>query len=124
MEQGKIPIVVGGTNYYLESIIYKILVEDMSDEESLLWDKSRRKRDFDDVEKKEEVVCKRVATESKASTSESSKEDSGDLNKEQLKEDVDNEKNFTNEEIHEKLRAVDPVMSARLHPNNRRKVLR
>lgn len=96
----------------------------MSDEESLLWDKSRRKRDFDDVEKKEEVVCKRVATESKASTSESSKEDSGDLNKEQLKEDVDNEKNFTNEEIHEKLRAVDPVMSARLHPNNRRKVLR
>ncbi|KOB65386.1 Uncharacterized protein OBRU01_22826, partial [Operophtera brumata] len=119
LEQGKIPIVVGGTNYYIESIVYQILVEDMDDEESLLWDKSRRKRDFDAVEKTEDVVCKRVATESQASTSESN--DDGEVNKEKLKQDVDNEKSFTNEEIHAKLSTVDPVMAARLHPNNRRK---
>lgn len=128
IDQGKVPIVVGGTNYYIESIVYKILVEDMNDEEVLLWDKSRRKRDLDDSDR-EKVVCKRLATEanageSKPTSSGNSKAEEPELTKEQLKIDVDNEKNFTNEEIHAKLKVFDPVMAARLHPNNRRKVLR
>lgn len=47
-----------------------------------------------------------------------------EITKEELQEFVNNEKNFMNEEIHEKLKAIDPVMASRLHPNNRRKVLR
>lgn len=46
------------------------------------------------------------------------------ISKEELQEYVNNEKNFTNEEVHEKLKSIDPVMASRLHPNNRRKVLR
>lgn len=46
------------------------------------------------------------------------------MTKEELQEYVNSEKNYTNEEIHEKLKAIDPVMASRLHPNNRRKVLR
>ncbi|CAH1638884.1 unnamed protein product [Spodoptera littoralis] len=57
-EQGKIPIVVGGTNYYIESIVYKILVENMDDGETLLWDKSRRKRNMGMVENVKEIEDK------------------------------------------------------------------
>ncbi|KAJ0178505.1 hypothetical protein K1T71_006328 [Dendrolimus kikuchii] len=160
--QGKIPIIVGGTNYYIESIVYKILVEDMDDDEALLWDQSRRKRDIvhqkDDNEPKEKIkltasssnvldetttnklqdfTSKISVTELNKAAAESEQaqnkatEDKidNDVNdiviaKEQLKLDVDNEKNFTNEEIHDKLKAIDPVMAGRLHTNNRRKVLR
>ncbi|XP_049874589.1 tRNA dimethylallyltransferase [Pectinophora gossypiella] len=137
-EEGKIPIIVGGTNYYLESIVYKILVEDMDDAEALLWDKSRKKRDLDEIEGNDDVQNKKVARESKTDTnkleleegSTSKEQDTSkdeqvtEVSKEKLKEDVENETNFTNEEIHAKLKAIDPIMASRLHPNNRRKVLR
>ncbi|CAG9793668.1 unnamed protein product [Diatraea saccharalis] len=140
-EQGKIPIIVGGTNYYIESIVYKILVEDMDDSNALLWDKSRRKRDLD------EPVCTENETSAKKSNTQlkdtynstANVSNSANLHekhitdkfdvmdektKEKVKEVVDNESNYTNEEIHQTLKSIDPVMAARLHPNNRRKVLR
>ncbi|KAJ8716326.1 hypothetical protein PYW08_013611 [Mythimna loreyi] len=168
-EQGKIPIVVGGTNYYIESIVYKILVEDMDDNEALLWDKSRRKRDLDSSERKKKKEEKKLAIEAKneekeqaveakneeieqaieatneeqekavpaehdgekqtedpqePSTSKASEAPFEMLTKGQLQKDVDNEVIFTNEEIHEKLYMIDPKMAKRLHPNNRRKILR
>ncbi|CAK1586505.1 unnamed protein product [Parnassius mnemosyne] len=131
-ERGKVPIIVGGTNYYIESIVYKILVEDMNDSDALLWDKSKRKRDFDDVEESDELQPKKHATDVSdtnteipvCKTNELNEMKADDIDKEKLKDDVDNEKKFTNEEIHAKLKAIDPVMASRLHPNNRRKVLR
>ncbi|XP_060802548.1 tRNA dimethylallyltransferase isoform X2 [Amyelois transitella] len=146
-ELGKIPIIVGGTNYYIESIVYKILVEDTDDTEALLWDKSRRKRDFDSDDE-DEIKKRRISPDSSSKIDPQSSEpqtdnqtvlEINDVNKsthskgsvkdvnvfkEKLKQDVDNEKNLSNEEIHEKLNSFDPVMAARLHPNNRRKVLR
>ncbi|CAK1550940.1 unnamed protein product [Leptosia nina] len=129
-DQGKIPIIVGGTNYYIESIVYKILVEDMDDTSALLWDKSRRKRDIDDdiiVEKTKKQALGKKSNDSQDESAEASgsgEKKEIDTSKEKIKEDVDNEKNFTNEEIHARLKAIDPKMAARLHPNNRRKVLR
>lgn len=115
----------------------------MDDTESLLWDKSRRKRDFEDSETIDESSSKKSNIEINEDNKDTSKVESDnsveeregkaksekeamerEVDKIKLKEDVDNEKNFTNEEIHEKLKAIDPVMAARLHPNNRRKVLR
>lgn len=75
LSQNKLPIVVGGTNYYIESILWKILVEDEN-------------------------------------TSRAHKPWSNNL------------QNLANEELHCKLREVDPEMAERLHPNNRRKVIR
>lgn len=151
------PIIVGGTNYYIESIVYKILVEDMDDDKALLWETSRRKRDYNDYESGN---TKRIAIENKeesnpgpslTTTKESGKEsvgnskdtvkpqtqdrsenintlekveDKSDNIKQKLKEFVDNEKKYSNEEVHAELKAIDPVMAARLHPNNRRKILR
>lgn len=114
----------------------------MNDVDELLWDKSKRKRDFYETESTdEENAHKKVANETndtkdlsdetpdaKVSTSAINPSvgdiEIKDISKEQLKEDVDNENKFTNEEIHARLKAIDPVMASRLHPNNRRKVLR
>lgn len=148
-KQGKIPIIVGGTNYYIESIVYQILVEHTEDAEELLWDKSKRKRDFDVVDEggnkriandsddsensKETSVTTAESKEKDESTSQSGVEDDAtslkdeekkNIDAETLKHDVDNQSRFTNEELHSRLKAIDPVMASRLHPNNRRKVLR
>ncbi|XP_013172663.1 PREDICTED: tRNA dimethylallyltransferase, mitochondrial [Papilio xuthus] len=123
-EKGKIPIIVGGTNYYIESIVYQILVEDMTDSKALLWDVSKRKRDYNINEsqpKKLAVDCESNIKEKLVSDVHEVK---NVIDKQKLQEDVDNETNFSNEEIHAKLKAIDPVMASRLHPNNRRKVLR
>ncbi|CAB3259585.1 unnamed protein product [Arctia plantaginis] len=138
-EQGKVPVIVGGTNYYLESIVYKILVEDMDDTEALLWDKSRRKRDIDDLEKDEHIEAKKVASASEIAIDDTpttsddkmmgnnsyvSVDETKSISRQEVQETVDHENNFTNDEIHAKLKAIDPVMAGRLHVNNRRKVLR
>lgn len=189
---------MGGTNYYIESIVYKILVENMDDGETLLWDKSRRKRNMGMVEnvketdntqaiedkntenlmdtecrenfidskttenplvtKSEDLVEHNSAedlTEAKSMeglteiksteelTTNEQAEDIGEtveepstsaptkidlskiqITKEQLQRDLENEAIFTNEEIHAKLSLIDRQMARRLHPNNRRKVLR
>ncbi|XP_026733262.1 tRNA dimethylallyltransferase [Trichoplusia ni] len=137
VEQKKIPIIVGGTNYYIESIVYKILVEDMNDDEALLWDKSGRKRDLDDKEAISNAKTTKLDKDSEVGVPSTSDEDKTkvdspiennetnlEISIDKLKEDVYNEAKFTNEEIHAKLKAVDPKMAERLHPNNRRKVLR
>lgn len=79
----KMPIVVGGTNYYIESLLWQTLVDDPkaktvpdSCDEELISTKARR------VE------------------------------------------GVGNEDLHKKLMEVDPEMATRLHPNNRRKVIR
>ncbi|CAH2265693.1 jg4943 [Pararge aegeria aegeria] len=165
-KQGKVPVIVGGTNYYIESIVYHILVEHTENTNELLWDKSNRKRDFYEADNLSDVASKKAKESddpvncedvSDVSTAESNvnikntkgstpgtnvknecSEDQGDLisehemkdneekkiDVESLKQDVGNESKFSNEEIHLKLKAIDPVMASRLHPNNRRKVLR
>lgn len=127
-EKGKIPIIVGGTNYYIESIVYQILVEDMNDSNALLWETSKRKRDNVD-NKNDESQPKKLAVDcnsdvDKEPVSSDVNEVENFIDKQKLQKEIDNESNFTNEEIHAKLKSIDPVMASRLHPNNRRKVLR
>ncbi|XP_028030545.1 tRNA dimethylallyltransferase [Bombyx mandarina] len=148
IDQKKIPIIVGGTIYYIESIVYQILVESMDDTDALLWDKSRRKRDLDNTPNTAEKISKKTndgcgGDDKMKVKGEHPKEDEEFIRitlstdnevkildaeeetlKRQLQEDVDNEARFTNTEISEKLRLIDPAMANRLHPNNRRKILR
>ncbi|CAG9761647.1 unnamed protein product [Ceutorhynchus assimilis] len=76
-KRDKLPIIVGGTNYYIESILWKILVQE-----------PHEKLDF-------EV---------------------GVL--------PNNEHKLSSRELHEKLTKLDPVSAKRLHPNNKRKIMR
>ncbi|XP_064214736.1 tRNA dimethylallyltransferase isoform X2 [Tribolium castaneum] len=75
INKNKLPIIVGGTNYYIESLLWKILIEEPGDHVKAL--PSRH---------------------------------------------IDHE--LSSEELHKKLQLLDPAMARRLHPNNKRKILR
>ena len=76
--RNKLPIVVGGTNYYIEALLWKILVTDPEDA-------TPRFRPG-------------VAD--------------------------NNEHESSSQELHDKLKLLDPDMARRLHPHNKRKILR
>ncbi|XP_032454554.1 tRNA dimethylallyltransferase isoform X4 [Nasonia vitripennis] len=80
VKSAKMPIIVGGTNYYIESLIWKVLVDNPN------------QGDFDSDEESPLKIRRIDGT--------------------------------SNEELHKKLMEVDPEMASRLHPNNRRKVIR
>lgn len=73
----KLPIVVGGTNYYIESLLWKILIDDGNESNNFI---------------------------------------PGEL--------PNNEHNLPSEELHEKLKDVDFASADRLHPYNKRKIIR
>lgn len=80
----KMPIIVGGTNYYIESLIWQTLVDDPKQEDAAT------------VDSDEELICNKIRRI----------------------------EGVSNEELHKKLMEVDPEMATRLHPNNRRKIIR
>ncbi|KAH0546661.1 hypothetical protein KQX54_013168, partial [Cotesia glomerata] len=99
------PIIVGGTNYYIESLLWHILLDDP--EASGMSKKRHDSQVFDsqindDFELNDDDTDKRFVTLKK------------------MKYD-DNE--HSNETLHKKLASVDPEMARRLHPNNRRKII-
>jgi tRNA dimethylallyltransferase len=82
----KLAIVVGGTNYYIESLLWKVLVQ------------------YDcNVKPAEPAALNSVAAD-KSATQELTK--------------------LSNDELMKQLEAVDPDTALRLHPNDRRKILR
>ncbi|XP_053563282.1 tRNA dimethylallyltransferase isoform X2 [Bombina bombina] len=83
----KIPIVVGGTNYYIESLLWKVLVDK-------------------DTSAGEKTTHGSVGLNETTSN-----------RKEELEQ-------LDSEELHTRLRNVDPEMAAKLHPNDKRKVAR
>ena len=99
-------MVVGGTNYYIESLLWQILIETPDESQG------------------SEASCVSSSEKTSASvknTKKAKEEESYvelDIKKPRL------ELPQTNEELHEKLAQVDPEMARRLHPNNRRKVIR
>lgn len=80
------PIVVGGTNYYIESLLWKVLVDEPGSKPG-----DKPLEDCDPIKKKP-----------------------------RLEEDEE----LSSAELHKKLTELDPEMAKRLHPNNKRKILR
>ena len=104
---------MGGTNYYIESLLWQILIEDpensQENEKDFVSDERRRTQEKEEEKKEKE--------------------------KEEEEEEEESDENLkikrprlelpeTNEELHKKLSEVDPEMARRLHPNNRRKIIR
>ena len=127
--RGKIPIVVGGTNYYIESVLWDILVEeDRSTTSSSSGDESekptngikqRKKIQNNEVEYSNDVLGETVVAcgETAKGTSQT-EEMPGHLHVERNKES--NLKTI----LYERLREVDPAMADRLHPSDSRKIAR
>ena len=83
MKRDKIPIIVGGTNYYIEAILWQILISNL----------------------KEKLVCENFD--------------------QVIWKDLDFiDKSIENRDLHDILKELDPETAQKLHPNNRRRVLR
>ncbi|KAG7210599.1 hypothetical protein KM043_012114 [Ampulex compressa] len=98
MARKRLPIIVGGTNYYIESLLWKTLIRDPENADQA-------------EQSSEESDCQARDERQEGSSSKKMKFDELTMGK-------------SNEVLHEKLKEVDPEMARRLHPNNRRRIIR
>ncbi|XP_043940707.1 tRNA dimethylallyltransferase [Protopterus annectens] len=91
----KIPIIVGGTNYYIESLLWKVLIDT-----------------------KPETLFENTSSLNAAAVVDHTGEESITLDRKAELEKLDSQ------ELHRQLSEVDPEMAARLHPHDKRKVAR
>lgn len=92
---------MGGTHYYIESLLWKVLLDNDPDEkDELLFEQDLKRRQ---------------------STTDDCIDD--DLLKSTIF-DHENTKHLSSDRLHRLLRQVDPEMADALHPNNRRKIIR
>ncbi|GAB0089143.1 tRNA dimethylallyltransferase [Sergentomyia squamirostris] len=97
LSRNKMPIIVGGTNYYIESLLWKVLVDSTSTTQL----KHSMKRKFDYNE----------------SDSDGQRHVINSFTKEQMN-------TIESKLLHEYLRHIDPVTANKLHPNNKRRIIR
>ncbi|KAJ2509613.1 tRNA dimethylallyltransferase, mitochondrial [Coemansia sp. RSA 2049] len=99
--RNRVPILVGGTNYYIQSVLFR---------KSLISSSSRH----------------RILTENGLDVDDLASEDDDRGSKETAVERAfeASKKNISNQKLWEELKRVDPLMAEKWHPNNRRKVLR
>ncbi|CAG7728583.1 unnamed protein product [Allacma fusca] len=104
-KENKIPVIVGGTNYYIESLIWKILI-DKTEDHSASESGKRLKLDegIETISKSNEILAILL-------------ENSGNLEPNILLP-------WSNSEIHSALELVDPARAKKFHPNDRRKIIR
>lgn len=103
LQKKKIPILVGGTNYYIESILWKVLVNPPKD---------IGKRKMDSIDDGAEIDAKKpnlIEDSSENRTIHSYEEEFKTLN---------------SLELYKLLESVDPDTAKRLHPNDIRKIKR
>ncbi|XP_017489167.1 PREDICTED: tRNA dimethylallyltransferase, mitochondrial-like [Rhagoletis zephyria] len=104
LAQSKCPIVVGGTNYYIESLLWDILVSPK------------------DASELDSIDYKSAA--STAATTEAEDVNVSENAKDPLFMPVAEMNAMSSELLHNHLRKIDPDSANRIHPNNKRKIMR
>ncbi|XP_055712710.1 tRNA dimethylallyltransferase [Phlebotomus papatasi] len=100
--RNKMPIVVGGTNYYIESLLWNVLMAPTSSSASTNQECGvKRKLDNSDSESDDMF---HIDTIKRFTTQQMNEMESCDL--------------------HKCLQQIDPITANRLHPNNKRKIIR
>lgn len=133
------PVIVGGTNYYIESILWDVLVDKVPEQSS---DNDNSASDSEESPAKKLRIDKTLIDETKSTSIKHLLETVQNIASERDQSDVSDLKtlcaavrsdkfNFINDdltilsvELHDVLKRVDPKMADRLHPNNRRKIIR
>lgn len=113
LANGRVPFIVGGTNYYIESLLWKVLMDDRDTDSDSEYDsdsKSERARiglcsDMGDLELLHPLL-------------QCIKNQNGRLSDSELLE------KWSSNQIHEALKEVDPERALKVHPNDTRKMLR
>jgi tRNA dimethylallyltransferase len=109
MSNNKIPVIVGGTNYYIESILWNVLIDSKEinkrdDKQSLVFDRDfQLSKTFEAKEVNKEITKQNIF--------------SYPINYDRF-EDISSKKLF------EILKEVDPKAALSLHPNDKRKIIR
>ncbi|XP_073831243.1 tRNA dimethylallyltransferase [Musca autumnalis] len=119
LAQSKCPIVVGGTNYYIESLLWDILVSPTSDENVPSQSPPRNETaataainsPLKDIESPTTDAVGVAAMES------------GNLENRSFIASADMQ-TMSSELLHNHLRTIDPETANRIHPNNKRKIMR
>lgn len=133
-KRGKVPIVVGGTNYYIESVLWDVLIgEDGSTSSSSSGEESDSPARAIKKRKKIQSIELAVSTETageevavhgeEAINSNQTEKMSGN----QVLADgacVEGKESSSKTSLYERLREVDPAMADRLHPSDSRKIAR
>ncbi|XP_052774996.1 tRNA dimethylallyltransferase-like isoform X1 [Mya arenaria] len=126
----KTPIIVGGSNYYIESLLWKGLIDNQ--------DLARVAATQDQTHRQTDNKCETDLVRGKAdgtSSSSSSKQAQNSSSDSESDLDLEDEALFTAEnrakyeqqtgpQLHQRLADVDPNMAARFHPNDKRKIIR
>ncbi|CAG0878502.1 unnamed protein product [Darwinula stevensoni] len=111
--QSKLPVIVGGTHYYIESLLWKVLVSPIQ-EEPLLQDSP--------------CSCSKVHEVLKPLTTNESTPDSiceVETSKKRKSRGMPPElESLSNASLHTFLKELDPESAEAMHPNDRRKVIR
>ncbi|XP_057373962.1 tRNA dimethylallyltransferase-like [Daphnia carinata] len=112
LRDGRVPVIVGGTHYYIESLLWKVLLDDEGEQTAhpLLYERDQQLR-------RERPPC----------AAQSGGQDDEQLLK-LLRFDDGSDgpqlQHLTSGRLHALLKKVDPVMADAIHPNNRRKIVR
>ena len=120
-KRGKLPIIVGGTNYYIESILWNILVTDEGDEAARKEQErsERTQPQTMDIRAKDEFLETEIRQDTHLGPD--LHQDYKDSTNDIINSDfTDKEK----EEYYHHLRNIDPTAASRIHPNDTRKVKR
>lgn len=110
LREGKIPFIVGGTNYYIESLLWEVLIGERkvkSNNSSSTHHEFMKRKLEDPIS--EEYSCNDVLRLFGASEGQT---DESDL------------ESYPSKTLHSALKLCDPGRASRLHPNDRRKIVR
>jgi len=106
--KGKIPLVVGGTNYYIESLLYNDydLIEGKEDSPP-------------EIEEMHETITKKFEENKELETEKILKEEEDDEDDHNV---PDNWRDLTAKEKHNLLGKIDPLIAEKIHPNDVKRV--
>lgn len=126
----KIPVIVGGTNYYIESLLWKVLISEAS-----ITDFCCKNEYEETISLKERVNQSTLKINSTTNNkylnsfnNNLPKDENYDIQKVQeiLQVPVSSENliKFSSQQLHDILKKIDFKMANRLHPNDKRKIIR
>uniref|UniRef100_A0A2M4BKJ2 Putative trna dimethylallyltransferase mitochondrial n=1 Tax=Anopheles marajoara TaxID=58244 RepID=A0A2M4BKJ2_9DIPT len=137
---GRMPIVVGGTNYYIESLLWQVLIGDGVRREHVRRRHHRQTADGDDIDGGESTKRPKSGPDDDDDGGGGGSEVANQQQQQQQKPEqqvrelldrcragaisVDQLESHDGPLLHKVLAAVDQPSAHRLHPNNKRKIIR
>lgn len=118
LKQQKLPIIVGGTNYYIEALLWKFLItpeeighikENSDDEDCTVPNPSKKMR---------------ISNTKDIAQEENSKKNADSVKNRELADIRNWGYEVDAQNLHDQLKEVDPISAQKIHPHDQRKIMR